>query len=68
MVERLGYMQELVARDLSEMAAVDQAPSISGMDMNMTLRPLVATPPADAEVQAEVQAEGDKVPQQEAGS
>jgi translation initiation factor IF-3 len=42
-----------VARDLSEMAAVDQAPSISGMDMNMTLRPLVATPPADGSDQPE---------------
>ena len=29
-----------VARDVSEMAAVDQPPTLAGMDMNMTLRPL----------------------------
>ncbi len=32
-----------VATDLNELAIVDQAPSIAGMDMNMTLRPMVAT-------------------------
>ncbi len=31
-----------VATDLNELAIVDQAPSIAGMDMNMTLRPMVA--------------------------
>lgn len=29
-----------VARDLSEIAAIDQVPTLAGMDMNMTLRPL----------------------------
>ena len=31
-----------VATDLNELAIVDQAPSIAGMDMHMTLRPMVA--------------------------
>jgi len=30
-----------VAKDVSELAVVDSPPSISGMDMNMTLRPAV---------------------------
>jgi translation initiation factor IF-3 len=29
-----------VARDVSELAAVDQMPTLAGMDMNMTLRPV----------------------------
>lgn len=33
-----------VAQDVSDIAAVDQAPIIAGMDMNMTLRPVTETP------------------------
>lgn len=33
---------ERVSRDVSELAAVDQPPTLAGMDMNMTLRPLAA--------------------------
>ena len=36
-----------VARDVSEIALVDQAPTIAGMDMNMTLRPVQSTNEAE---------------------
>lgn len=33
-----------VAKDVSELAAVDQPPTLAGMDMNMTLRPIKEHP------------------------
>jgi translation initiation factor IF-3 len=64
-----------VAQDLDEVAVVDQSPSLSGMDMNMTLRPhVVAAPPTEGEATVEVtpQAEAastvEAPPQAEAGS
>ena len=64
-----------VAQDLAEVAVVDQSPSLSGMDMNMTLRPqVVATPQTEdeASVEATPQAESastiEAAPQAEAGS
>ena len=52
-----------VARDVDEMAVIDQSPSISGMDMNMTLRPQAPPPQTDPATQG-----GAEAPPADAGS